>query len=131
MKLKKINPEKRVLIVALIIDLIAAIVAYFMGYPAWALGFLYGYLITAINFIAMALAAVRYVKMDPEGARLAAMGSYFGRMLFIAVAIILLKFWTAINVWATMLGFFALRLALLLEGVGIFGLEKRGENNGS
>lgn len=117
MNIKDIAFEKRVLLIALIIDALAAAVSFFMGKNSWAVGFLYGYLITAGNFIAMALAAKRLVQMEPEGAKITAIGSYFGRLVFISVAIIMLKFWTAINVWAAMIGFFSLRIALLFEAL--------------
>lgn len=132
MKIREIAPEKRVLIVALIIDVIAATAAFFMGKSSWGFGFLYGYLITAINFITMALLANRYIKMDPESAKLAAMGSYFGRMMFIGVAIVILKFIPSINVWSAMIGFLALRIALLFEALIVNSSQpKEGENSGS
>ncbi len=115
MKIKEIAFEKRVLLSALIIDVLAAAVSFFMGKTSWGFGFLYGYLITAGNFIVMSLATKRLVQMEPEGAKIAAIGSYFGRMVFISVAIIMLKFWTAINVWAAMIGFFSVRIAILFE----------------
>lgn len=117
MKIKEIAFEKRVLLVALIINALAAAVSFFMGKTNWAFGFLYGYLITAGNFIVMAITARRLVQMEPEGAKIAAIGSYFGRYVFISVAIIMLRFWTAINVWAAMIGFFSLRIALLFEAL--------------
>jgi len=126
----KLEPERRVLLVALIISVIAAVIAFFMGNISWSWGFLYGYAISALNFIAMTIGIIQFVKMSPKKAQTAAIGSYFGRMLSIAVAIFLLKFWTAINVWAAMLGFFTLRIAILLEGISYFLPAKRGDKDG-
>lgn len=131
LNLKKFASDNRIIINAFLVTLVAAITAFIFQEESWGWGFLYGNLISSLNFVFITIAVNRYIKMDSDSAKLAARGNYLVRMLFIASAIIVLKFIPAINVWATMLGFIPLRLAVYLEGIISLVQEKRGEKHGS